>query len=146
MNNEKNLRIRIKIGEREIEIEGGKEFINEKLSYFEGKLFDITEETKKISIIEFLKIKKPKSHIKTVLVFAYFLDVYRKMKIFNSEDISKMYDEARIKKPTNINDTINGNVKQGNIMELKEQKEGLKAFSITRSGIEYVDLMGAKNE
>ncbi len=121
---EQHYKIRIRRNEVEIEVEGDKEFVEKHIEEFKKELPKIAKESslkekpvvseipkeklglEKLSLAEFYKRKQPKGHNETVVVFAYWLTKERNKEEFNSKDILDCYDEARMKKPKNINQHI----------------------------------------
>lgn len=121
-------RIRIRKGDTEIEIEGDKEFVEKHIEEFKEELSQIPEvplsegksisptiereekeqepKLKDLSLAEFYKIKQPKDHNETVVVFAYWLTKKENKEEFKTGDISKCYDVARITKPKNTTQHI----------------------------------------
>jgi hypothetical protein len=113
-----NYRIRIKLGEVEIEAEGDKEFVEKHIEEFKKEMPKIAKELppkevtpeipkgeiglKGLSLVEFYKKKQPKDHNDTVVVFAYWLAKRKGQEEFQTKDISACYDEARIPKPKNV--------------------------------------------
>jgi len=136
--------IRIKKGNIEIEVEGTRDFAIEQFDRL-TKLLKITgdqgvgEQEKKISLVEFLDEKLPQKHTEEITLFAYYMDKALCEPYFNVNDINKLYSKSKIKRPANINDTINALVKKGVLMQGDEEKENLKCWTITRSGIESVE-------
>ncbi|MEM0314371.1 MAG: hypothetical protein QXQ41_07485, partial [Candidatus Bathyarchaeia archaeon] len=107
---ETNYKIRYRKGDLEIELQGDKEWVENKFKDFIGeKIFEpiaLVAGTKTLldSLVEFLKSKgDPKEHIDRILVFSYWLFYKENIKSYNVDDIAKCYDETRITKPANIN-------------------------------------------
>jgi DNA-binding PadR family transcriptional regulator len=57
------------------------------------------------------------------------------------KDIEKVYSEALISKPKNINDIMNANQRKGYLVAADQEKDNLKAWKITSTGEEYVRNM-----
>jgi hypothetical protein len=149
-------RIRIRLGEHEIEIEGDKDFVTQTYPELKGEMLDVAlaqqvpkGDTDEItpselatepspSLANFLKQKGAKSHADIVITVAVYLYKYRGAKEFTTADIEMGYKETLLKKPKNINDRINANRKKGYIDVTGEEREGLKTFHITREGLDYV--------
>jgi len=93
------------------------------------------------SLTEFINKKKLKSHSDRVVGMAYYLYRYRGVDPFNVKDIEKMYEEARLSSPKNLSDIIAKRAKKGYFIECKEKKDGLKAWKISASGIEYIESL-----
>lgn len=146
---EANYKIRFKKGDLEIEVQGDKEFVSSKFEeLMKSKITsEMIAETKKVkglptSLAEFVKIKgSPKGYNDLTVVFAYWLFKKENMERFNAKDIENCYSLARIPKPANISDTMNKNQRKGFLMRAGKKDEKI-AWSITRSGEEYVEKMG----
>jgi hypothetical protein len=109
----------------------------EKPSSFATDLSDSRQ--KKISLREFMLSKKPSSDVERVLSIGYYLEKFEDSASFNVEDLEKSFRVAKEKTPQNINDKVNGNVKKGHIMELKEKKNNRKAWCLTSTGELFVE-------
>jgi hypothetical protein len=94
--------------------------------------------TEKLPIYRFLEEKNLKSHIEYIIGMAYYLYKFMSVDPFNADDIRRMYDDARIPSPSNINDLITKNCKKGYFIE-RETKNGLKAWTISIEGIKFVE-------
>jgi len=118
----------------------------ERISYIEGliKKEDI-KTVKKLSIREFLISKAPIDDVKKTLSICYYLEMYEGMESFNKEDIEEGFRRAKEKVPENINYKVFRNIKKGYIMEAKNKKNNLKTWTLTNSGIEYVNDSFKKN-
>ena len=94
---------------------------------------------KKISIKEFLLTKKPNSYAKKVVAVGYYLENYEGYTCFNIKDLESWFRSAKEPLPKNMNDTVNGNISQGYIMEAKEKKDNIIAWVLTKTGEAYVE-------
>jgi hypothetical protein len=152
-----NYRIKYKKGDFEIEIQGNKEWVEEKLKQFirvpspslpavnpPDPYTPIIEVARtpapSESIVEFLKAKgDPDGHTERALLFTYWL--FRKgMPSYNTYDIESCFDEARLSKPTNTSDVMNRLQSQGFVMTTNE-KDGKKAWVITQTGEKQVEQL-----
>jgi hypothetical protein len=145
---ETSYKIRYRKGDFEIELQGDKDWVEEKFKEFiEGKIVELAALTTKAkmlpdSLVEFLKSKgNPEEHTDRAIVFSYWLFHKENMKSYNIDDIAKCYDEARIAKPANLNDIMNKLQAKGYLKPAGE-KDDKKAWVITQSGEEYVEKMG----
>lgn len=93
----------------------------------------------KVSIVEFLKEKKPISLKDKTLVISLFFERDSGSETFSAEDLLKLWRQAKETLPSNINDLINQNIKKGLIAEETTKKDGKKCWYVTRSGVEVVD-------
>ena len=100
---------------------------------------NIVSRVKKISIKEFILSKKPNDDVQKTLAIGYYLEKHEGLPCFNVKDIEKGYRDAKEKPPKNINDSVYKNIKKGYIMETKEKKDKLKAWTLTNTGEGFVE-------
>jgi hypothetical protein len=135
-------RIRVRKGELEFEVQGTENFVVDQYNKLNRLLHleqdQVILEEKKISLGEFLDKMQPKAHTEEIVLFAYYSEKMLHKLYFNVTDISDLYSKSKVKSPANINDTINGLVRKGLLIESDEEKENLKCWTISRSGIELV--------
>lgn len=157
MADEHSYRVKIKKGDSEVEIQGDKEWVEEK--YKELSEFLITSQPEPLadltkpphisqplsfpdSIMEFYNMKgSPKTHTDKAIIFAYWLSKKEGFVNYNYVDIETCYEKALIAKPGNTTDVMNRNQKKGFLLVTTE-KDNMKAWRITSSGEEYVENMG----
>jgi len=102
--------------------------------------YNITNSKKENTLFDLIKTINSSKHSNVVMAIAFYL--YTKgLEPFNVNDIKAMYDEARLTPPKNLNDTINKCAKRGLLIECKEKKDGLKAWKISKDGIEFVESL-----
>lgn len=94
---------------------------------------------KKLSVKEFILLKKPSGDVQKALTIAYYLEKNEAMQSFNVEDLGHYFQLAKEPSPQNLNDKINMNIKKGHVMEAKEKKDNKKAWVITNTGEQFVD-------
>ncbi|MGA2200024.1 MAG: hypothetical protein ABSG45_08815 [Nitrososphaerales archaeon] len=58
---------------------------------------------------------------------------------FNAKDIELGFVDAREKVPGNVADKILKNVWKGHMMQVKDDKDGLKAYVLTNTGTKFVE-------
>jgi hypothetical protein len=141
-------RIRLKNGDFEVEIQGDKEWVENKFKELMTEKVAIAGvvETKTTGLPEtlgeFLDQKgNPQKHTDVVAVYAFWLFRVEGMESFNVKDIVSCYDRTRRTKPSNPNMIINQNVATHLFAEALGKKDGYKAWVITRKGEEYVEQM-----
>jgi len=118
-----------------IEIANILEIISEQISTDILKIQDKQE-----TLISYLKNKKFTQHSDIILDIAYFMERFKHIDSFTIEDIRKMYDEARIKPPVNLSDSIAKLEKfKGFLIECKEKKDGRKAWRLSSQGLNYIE-------
>jgi len=146
-------KIRFKKGDFEVEVQGDKEFV---LTKFEeltrGKIVQVEigkEETVEAgkfptSLAEFVKMKgDPKEHTDLAVIFAYWLFKRENIESLNTKDLENCYSQTRIPKPANLSDVMNRNQGKGLVVRSEGRKDNLVAWTITKSGEEYVEEMKA---
>lgn len=87
----------------------------------------------------FVLEKGPADDVQRCLVIGYFLEKRDELKSFNAKDIEKGFVDAREKVPGNVADKILKNVWKGHMMQVPEEKDGLKAYVLTNSGTKFVE-------
>jgi hypothetical protein len=83
--------------------------------------------------------KGPADDVQRCVVIAYHLEKREEYKSFNAKDIEKGFVDAREKVPGNVADKILKNVWKGHMMQVPEEKDGLKAYVLTNTGIKFVE-------
>jgi len=110
----------------------------ERIKYLEGLIDKKSEKPlKKLSLREFLDMKQPNDDVKKTLGICYFLEIYEGMESFNKDDIEEGFRMAKEKVPGNINYKVFRNIEKGYLMETKDKKNNLKAWTLTNSGIGF---------
>lgn len=94
---------------------------------------------KKMSIKEFLLTKKANGYAKKVLAVGYYLENFEGFTCFNIKDLEGWFRSTKEPLPKNMNDTVNGNISQGYIMEADEKKDNITAWVLTKTGEDYVE-------
>lgn len=83
--------------------------------------------------------KAPADDVQRCVVIAYHFEKREDYKSFNAKDIEKGFVDAREKVPGNVADKILKNVWKGHMMQVPEEKDGLKAYVLTNAGIKFVE-------
>jgi hypothetical protein len=83
--------------------------------------------------------KGPVDDVQRCVVIAYHLEKREEYKSFNAKDIEKGFVDAREKVPGNVADKILKNVWKGHMMQVPEEKDGLKAYVLTNAGVKFVE-------
>lgn len=94
---------------------------------------------KKLSIKEFLRLKRPKTDVHRTLAIGYYLEKHDEMSSFNVDDVRDRFRAAKEPVPSNTQAFINQNIKNRHMMDSTEKKSGKKAYVLTNSGEEYVE-------
>lgn len=90
-----------------------------------------------LSPTEYILRLKPTSDVERTIVFANFLEEYRHLTSFSSDDIAALFAEARLKKPANVADKIGKNASKGLLMPAGDI-DGKKTWKLTLSGQAYM--------
>ena len=145
-----NIAYKLKVtkGDFEIEVQGDKQWVEEKFEELTGEEFQIAI-AKKIeteiipnTLVEFLEQKgNPQKHTELITAFAYWLYKVEKKESFNVKDIISCYDKTRRVKPKNANQIMNTNVRSNLFAEASEKREGYKAWILTHTGEQIVKDM-----
>lgn len=93
---------------------------------------------KRTSIKEFLLEHPPTTDIQRTLAIGYFLENNGGMTSFHRPDLEKGYSDAKESPPSNIGVNIRHCIKQGHMMEADEKKDNKTAYTVTRSGEQFV--------
>jgi len=93
----------------------------------------------KPSVRQLVLEKAPADDVQRCIVIAYHLEKREEYKSFNAKDIEKGFVDAREKVPGNVADKILKNVWKGHMMQVPEEKDGLKAYVLTNAGIKFVE-------
>ncbi len=91
------------------------------------------------SVRHFMLEKSPTDDVQRTLTIGYFLEKHADYKSFNAKDIEKGFVEAREKVPGNVSDKVLKNVWKGTMMQVQEDKDGLKAYVLTNAGTKFVE-------
>jgi len=96
-----------------------------------------------MQINEVLASKNLESHMDKVEAIAWH-SLRRGEDSVTAKDIYDAYARARLQGPKNLTDVINTSIKRGHLLDSPSKKEGKKAWSITRTGENYIeDLLGS---
>ena len=152
-------RIRLKIGENEIEVEGDEKFIEKHLQSFTSKYSFLKTGTAKegstklpakviavkdkggkdLSPAEFVRQKSPKGGTEQVIVLAKYLEDHESSSEFSVKDINRVARVAKIKKIDNSYYPLA--VKQGLLNKIARGK-----YQLTLTGEDAVLAMSSSTE
>lgn len=114
--------------------------LEQRINAIEGKAtLPVQKETKNLSIREFILSKHPKDEIQKTLLICYYIESNMNIPFFNVKDIESGFRQAKEKLPRNINYNVFMNIKKGYLMESNEKKDNLKSWSLTNSGIRFLE-------
>lgn len=102
-------------------------------------------EEKRLSVKEFILVKKPRNAVQKALVIGYYLEYLAGQESFNVKGLGEGFRLAKETPPKNMNDTVNVNIKNGHMMLAREKRDNLTAWIITNTGEKFVDE-GLKTE
>jgi len=150
---EQNYRIRIKLGEIEIEAEGDKDFVEKHIEELKTEMPKIARELpseevipeiqgermelEKLSLAEFYKQKQPKDHNETIVVFACWLTKREEQQEFTPKGIEACYSQIAMTKPANIPQCMGILASGKKAYLLRGDKRGQYRLSMT--GEEFVE-------
>lgn len=151
-------RIRIRIADREIEVEGDEDFVKQTYDELKSDLLGTTVQHRipesgtdeavssrppleqAPSLGEFIKQKGAKSHTDRLVTMAAYMYLHEGMREFTKPDLDTHYEQALLAGPKNMRDTISRNRKKAYITDSgRKSEEGLKLFRITQDGLDYVE-------
>jgi hypothetical protein len=157
-------RIKLVRGDSQIEAEGDKKFVLDMLAQHwatttapapprvgpvphQAKVAPaataVTTPGKKASAGEFIRQLGVKKHTDIVLAFGYYLEKMSGLTSFTPADINACYYEAKLES-SNTSQMIIRNIRTGRMMPAKKD-EGKKAYTLTRTGEEFVEKASAKS-
>lgn len=150
-------KVKLKNGDKEIEVEGDRKYIDQMLGKYpifasmsevpaiaikkdkKGEQTQSQSTVKQLSPAEFLFQIGLKRHADIVLSFVYYLEQFREKAAASPADINNCYYEAKIE-PSNTSQMISRNIRLGKMMEDKINKgKGKKLYTITQVGIKYLE-------
>ncbi len=94
--------------------------------------------SKSMSLGEFVRQLGFKRHTDLVLAFGFYLEKMRGVSEFTAADMNNCYYEAKLD-TSNTSQMVIQNIKRGFMMEGKNAKGSRRAYTLTRSGEEYVE-------
>ena len=153
--------MRVKVGDREIEITGPSDFVEKKIAEFLEKqgqspapgaaafkesagqgaghvVQPAAHGGKALSEAQFFKKVSPKTDLDRVLAAGYYLERFKQVQNFPSTEIADTIRLAKIAPPKNTSDAVAKNIRKGTIMPSGD-KEGRMAFVLTTDGEEAVE-------
>ena len=142
-------RVRVSVGGLEMEVEGDREFVEERLSDL-AWLDKVLEKVKshesikqgeligeKLSFTEYVDELELETHPQRFLTIAYYLHRHEGRDM-TYDDVKDFYQRVRWPTPKNLSDVMSDLIKDG-YMEEAGKLDGKKAFRILRKGIKYVE-------
>jgi hypothetical protein len=116
----------------------------EAVAVSDDAIVQASQETKPVSIKEYLIDKNPQTANDRTLTMGYFLESISGQEQFTAEDIKGCFRMAKIPAPTNVNDIINKNIAKGFMME-SGKSGGVKSWVLTATG-EAVAIKGFRTD
>lgn len=104
----------------------------------ESRILKPSEAREALQLEEFLASLNLRSHTDRCVAIGYYLLHSEEELYFNTKDIIEAYTLSRMPRPTNPTNVADWCAKKGYYTTAISKKEGLKAWSITRKGEEYV--------
>ncbi len=129
----------MKVDEPINEIKKRLDILERRISSIEVLIEEKPNKKKKISINEFIISKKPSDDNQKTLGIGYYLEKYESYVSFNLLDLRDGFQSTKEKEPPNINECVNRNIRKGFMMERKEKKDKFKSWTLTNSGVKFVE-------
>ena len=153
MNN--NYRIKIKKGEIEFEVEGDKEFVKELFEEFKNDMESIPESKmkssqpiisqngqfqpihKKYTLQKLYKTVNPQTNLDRIIFFAYWMLKAEDIEEFSINDITKYFEQLKIKKPAYISRDFRVLINPSKGYLITGKTEGY--FSLSYDGLQHFE-------
>jgi len=148
-----SITMRVRVGDKEIEITGPNEYVEKKIAEFLGQssggrtppvggqtVNAQPQHAKAKSPAQFFKAANPKTDIDRALVAAYFLEKYRNAQNVTAAEIRDLIKEAKWPPPINTSDAMNKNIRKGLLMTAGDRDNKI-AFVVTSDGEVAVEEM-----
>jgi len=110
-----------------------------RVTALEGGVTQVAERQKPSSVKEFVISKNPTNDTQKTLAIGYYLEKSEGDVSFNIRDLEGGFRAAKEKVPLNLNDKVNGNIRNGHMMPAAERKDGLSAWTLTNTGERFVE-------
>ena len=156
-----NVTMRVKVGDREIEITGPSDFVEKKIAEFLEKqgqslapgapglkegagqgagrvVQPPAHGGKAMSEAQFFRKVSAKTDLDRVLAAGYYLEKFKQVQNFTTAEIAETIRVAKIVPPKNPSDAVGKNIRKGTIMPSGD-KDGRMAFVLTTDGEEAVE-------
>jgi hypothetical protein len=155
---EQAVTMRVRVGDREIEVTGPPEFVEKKIEEFlevkkgtgiqrspadagvdaHPSAVRASSTVKSQSMAQFFKKFGPKSDVDRVLFAGYYLESYQNTEKFTAAEIREAIRGAKHPPPKNTSDAIAQNIRKG-LMMAAGDKEGKIAYVLTSDGEEKIN-------
>jgi hypothetical protein len=100
-----------------------------------GRVDELKSTSKELSLRELMrKVKSSMNNVEKVLLTGYYLELHEGLKNFNADDIKRAFETSKEPELSNTLAFISQNIKNSNMMEVKEKKDNRKAYTLTASG------------
>lgn len=94
---------------------------------------------KKMSIREFLNLYQPKTANDHGLVLGYYIETVEGQGYFNTDDLKRAFQSAKVIPPKNLNDMVNKNISKGFMMINTEMNFGKLSWMLTNTGEKHLE-------
>ena len=151
-----SITMRVRVGDRELEVTGPQEFVENKIDEFLKKTPSAptshsstvhatkepihSPEIRKMSAAQLFKKSGLKTATDRVLLAAYYREKMQNTEDSTAAEIRQVIRDAKRPPPTNTNDAINQNIKKGYLMTAGD-RDNKMAFVVTSDGEEAVEEM-----
>lgn len=146
-----NVRLRIKVGEKEFEAEGPADFVEQMLAKFDPQKSTAAPSRsssgtgteglgaggKPQSVGEFVRLLGITKHTDLVLAFGYYLEKYKGQTDFTPADINACYYDTK-REASNTSQAIIQNMRSGRLMQAKGEGGARAKYIVTSTGEQQV--------
>jgi len=149
--------MRVRVGDRELEVTGPRDFVEAKISAFLGELQRAAERpetsrpsatgskrqtgsTKAMSAAQFFRKVAPKTDVDRMLAAGFYLERYKNLEGFTAVEAKELIRSAKIPPPKNPNDAVNKNIKKAFVMSAGD-RDGRMVFVLTSDGEQEIESL-----
>lgn len=158
-----NVTLKVQVGSVAVEVTGSQEYAEKKLEELLQKYtgFKVNEQkipnahiahndslqkaTKGLAPNEFIRKIAPKTQVDRGLALSYYLEYHSSLESFTTAELSDICKKAKQPAFTNISDVVGQLVARGLLMGAGD-KDGKRAYSLTTTGEEQIELLMGKQE
>lgn len=155
--------LKVQVGSVAVEVTGSQEYAEKKLDELLQKYtgFKVSEQkaipahshqasigqksTKGLAPNEFIRKFAPKTQVDRGLALSYYLEHHQSLESFTTAELADICKKAKQQAFTNISDVVGQLVSRGLLMGAGD-KDGKRAYSLTTTGEEQVEMLLSKQE
>lgn len=158
-----NVTLKVQVGSVAVEVTGSQEYAEKKLDELLQKYtgFKVSEQkithsqtsntdsvqktTKALAPNEFIRKMAPKTQVDRGLALSYYLEYHSSLESFTTAELADICKKAKQPAFTNISDVVGQLVSRGLLMGAGD-KDGKRAYSLTTSGEEQIEILLGKQD